>query len=207
MFYRSLEQDSSLKEFFHYWIQKTSLTVELSIEQGWKEIGAILPEANIVPFTRAVRLLNLDDLQRPLMVRLSSMTDVWHIDAISVDYDSQELLPILPLNLTSANTANDSIDIQKVIANSDSLYTTIMPSEYIDLTFRDGPSSAMQNPNYIVSVQGYFYEWFPKTEDDDRRERLIPDWLKGMEEKKTLDLINRQENRWLWSIYSKWKEK
>jgi len=205
MFYWSLEEDSSLKDFFRRWIQKTSLTVELSTEQGWKKIGAILPEANVVPFTRAIRFPNLDDVQGALKIRLSSLTDVWHIDAVSVDYSSKELLPSRPLDLLAANASNKNVDVPKVIAESDSLYMTIMPSEYIDITFKGVAIGNMQNPSYMVSVGGYFYEWFPKIEGQGKSEVLVPDWLKGIEGEKMLDLINQHEHHWLWSIYSKWK--
>lgn len=207
LFYRSLQQDQPLKDFFRHWIRKTSLTVELATEHGWKEIGAILPEANVIPFTRAIRLTNLEEAREPLRIRLSSLTDIWHIDAVSVDYSSKELLPTRPLELISAKASHNTMDVSKVIANTDSLYVTIMPSEYIDLTFEDTLTSNMQNPKYIVSAGGYFYEWFPKSEDQNKSGNLIPDWLKGMEGEEMLTLIRQQEKRWLWSIYSTWKKK
>ncbi len=159
-FYRALEHDSQLQAGIREWIRESSLLIEVANGSGWKEMGIMLPEANVTPFARALRIGNLADHHGRLRLRLSALTDVWRVDAVYIDFSPVQPLPLHPLEMTSVS-ASDGSDWEDAIRSSDSSYATILPPNHVDITFRAALATGMRNPVYVVATQGYLYEWFP----------------------------------------------
>ncbi|MDR8394401.1 hypothetical protein NC796_24850 [Aliifodinibius sp. S!AR15-10] len=200
-FYHTLEHDPDLKSYFEDWIQRSSLLVEVAVGDSWQEAGRILPEANEVPFTRAVRLQNLDNTGQPLNVRVSSMTDVWHIDALSVDVSKQPPLEMYPLEMTEA-VKSGNVNVDQLVTKSDSLYAITLPPDYIDLVFDGTPAAGLEYPVFIFAAQGFLYEWFP--EAGDFVTVAAKNWMNKVDRKEMLKRFKQQENLFLYSIYSRW---
>jgi len=159
-FYQALERDPELQRIIREWIRECNLRIEVANDTNWKEVGMMLPEANVVPFSRAIRIGNLGGLQGPLRVRLSSLTEVWRIDAVSVDFSIVQPLPLHPLEMVSVS-ASDKMNWESAIKSSDSSYAVILPPNYLDITFDSAPTLGMQRPVYVFAAQGYLYEWLP----------------------------------------------
>jgi hypothetical protein len=201
-FYHTLENDSQLQAAVKKWMRESSLQIEIADEGTWKEIGCIVPEATAVPFTRAIRIGDLNSDQRTVRVRLSSLTDVWCLDAVSVSSVKGQPLTFYPLNLISVSSS-DNKDCKNEIANSDSLYVTILPPHYLDIQFDATSVKTMKNPTYILAAQGYFYEWFPRPADF--AFPLIPNGISVNDRIAMLKILVQNKNLFLPPIYAQWQ--
>ncbi|HKI46775.1 MAG TPA: hypothetical protein VKA08_15710, partial [Balneolales bacterium] len=205
LFYRALEQDPELKELVLYGIRRTSLLIEAETDSGWIKVGSLVPQADVVTFSRAIRLINLDRFRSPLTLRLSSMTDVWHIDALSVDCSKEEPLTMHPLKMLSATSTAHQRNTQAAVAKSDSLYAIILPPERIDMTFDGSQIANMGKPVYILAAKGYLYEWLPAARDLSPAD--IPGWFEGTDRVSMLKYLIRHEDLFLPQIYARWRER
>jgi len=201
-FYRALDEDTELKKLVQEGIQKSSLLVEIWNGKNWEKVGTIPPAADVVPFTRAVRLNNPDHLISPLKVRLSSMTDVWHINTLSIDFNQDRPLTLYPLELTSVKASNHGTNLKENISKSDSSYVMLLPPEYMDMTFAATTTYDIQNPVYVLTVRGYLYEWIPDAKDITAP--VFPGWLNDMDRVELLKYFVRHEDILFPQVYAKW---
>ena len=203
LFYHQLEQDPELQELVREGVRKTSLRIEVKKRSGWVEVGTLQPQADVVPFTRAVHLEHLDQIEYPLTLRFTSMMDVWHIDALSVDISSGKPLLKQPLKLASAINSRDST-VQQAVGNTDSVYTILLPPDHIDVTFDSSPSDTMLHPVYVFSAQGYLYEWLPPAKT--LSPSIIPGWVDATDRIAMLKYLIRHQDLFLPQIYAMWRE-
>ena len=201
-FYHTLEEDSVLQNYFRSWIQRSSLLVEVQNGSEWEEAGRILPEANEVIFSRALFLENLDTTGGQLSLRISSMADVWHLDAITVDFAPTGPLAMKTVPLISLQGTGSADDeyLQKAISESDSLYAMTLPPDQIDLTFNASVADDMAHPNYVMAAKGYLYEWLPETEEISHE--IIPEWLLDLNHRDMLALLTQNEDLLIEALYN-----
>ncbi|NGP75286.1 hypothetical protein G3570_01465 [Balneolaceae bacterium YR4-1] len=205
-FYQTLEQEPELQQFFKDWIDRSSLKVEVKRKAGWKETGRILPEANEVVFSRAMLIENLDEVDGELTLRISSMADVWHVDALSIDFEVTGPLAMEPVSLIDLEATGPAAELEmlKAISDQDSSYAMILPPDHMDLTFDANSTRAMEHPVYIMAARGYLYEWLP--EDGGIPEDMIPDWFRNMDSSDMIAFFTRQEDLMLRSVYNRWQQ-
>jgi hypothetical protein len=132
------------------------------------------------------------------------MTDVWHLDALSVDFSNEGPLTMHPLRMVSAAGTTHQRNIQAAVGESDSLYAIILPPEHIDITFDGTPSDEMQKPVYVLAARGYLYEWLPA--ERDLSPSIIPGWFEGTDRIAVLKYLIRHEDLFLPQIYTQWKK-
>lgn len=202
-FYQALETDPEMKELVTDWIEKTSLVVEVEQDDGWIEVDRILPEANVASFSRAVRLENLDQFDDSLNVRVSSLTDVWRIDALMLDTSEVTPLQKQPLEMVSVRSSIGK-EWEETISRSDSSYALLMPPEYMDIRFDPAPARQMDDPRFIFAAQGFLYEWFPDLGDLALFGLTLD--LDDIDRVELLKLLIQQEDLFLPPIYAKWSE-
>jgi hypothetical protein len=202
-FYNALEHDPQLQHNVREWIRECSLAVEVETGNGWREVGRIPPEATAVPFSRAIRVGSLEGLHSPLRFRLSTLTDTWRIDAVSIDSSPAQPIPMFPLEMTTA-IASDGRDQRGAIESGDSTYALILPPHYIDVTFDSAPTRKMQKPVYAFAAQGYLYEWFPTSSDS--TSSLVSKSTSGPNRIALLKLIMQQKDLFLPPIYAAWEK-
>lgn len=202
-FYLALEKDEHLQNIVRDWISESSLLIEVNDGGNWKQVGTITPEANVASFSRAIRLSNLDSFNRPLTVRLSSLTDVWRIDAVSIDYTSVEPFALHPLEMTSVNIST-GMDWRDAISFADSSYALLLPPDYMDITFDSTPVLDMQNPVYVFAAQGYLYEWFPVLEEP--VQLVMLNEMTGNDRIELLKLLIQKKDLFLPPLYARWKK-
>ena len=201
-FYRALEQDSQLQSEIRDWLHECSLRIEVAHGTVWEAAGTMIPEANVAPFSRAIRIRNLKSFKNMLRIRLSSLTDVWRIDAVSIDFS-----PVRPLSLHSLKMisvkSSDKNNCENAIKSNDSLYALILPPNYIDIHFESVPVLEMRKPIYILAIQGYLYEWFsnPKESTDN----LVATEMSSGDRVAMLKLLVQQKNIFLPPIYARWQ--
>lgn len=202
-FYRALEQDSQLQSEIRGWIRECGLRIEVAHGTIWEEAGIMTPEANVAPFSRAIRISNLKSFQSPLHVRLSSLTDVWCIDAVSIDFSPVQPLSMHLLEMISVNSS-DKNNWENAIKSNDSLYALILPPNYINIQFGSVPVLKMRKPIYILATQGYLYEWFSKSKES--ADNLITNEMPSGDRIAMLKLLVQQKDLFLPPIYARWQK-
>ena len=201
-FYHALEKDPGLQSSVREWIRECNLRIEVAHGSDWKDVGMMAPEANVAPFSRAIRISNLGGLQGPLRVRVSSLTDAWRIDAVSIDFSPVQPLPLHPLEINSVS-ASDGVDWKSAITSGDSSYALILPPNYLDITFNPAAALGMQRPVYVFAAQGYLYEWFLRAEPVSS---VIPETMTGGDRIAMLELLIKQRDLFLPPIYAGWRK-
>jgi len=203
LFYDALERDPELQNNIREWIRECNLRIEVANGTNWKEVGMMPPEANVAPFSRAIRIGNLGGIQCPLRVRLSSLTDVWRIDAVSIDFSPVQPLPLHPLEMISASSS-DQMNWEGAIKSSDSSYALILPSNYLDISFSSVTALSMRRPVYVFAAQGYLYEWFPTQTEP--ASSLISETMTGGDRIAMLKLLIKQRELFLPPVYAGWRK-
>ena len=201
-FYNALDQDPKLKSIVKKGIDRSSLKIEVKDHGVWKSVGAILPEATKIPFTRAIRLKNLT--KGTLKIRLSSLKDVWHIDSISLDYSKVKELTKYPLELKKVNSTQPASYLKEKISSNDSLYEIILPPNQLDISFDTTPADDMQSPEYLLGVRGYMLEWLPNRKDQSIVKKISV--YNETDRIKLLKDLIQDEDLVLPMIYEKWRQ-
>jgi hypothetical protein len=138
-----------------------------------------------------------------LRVRLSTLTDVWRIDAVTLDASPAEPLPMHELSMTTAAGSRGD-DMMQRLADADSRYAMLLPPEHVDIRFDAAPAAGMRAPVYIIAAQGYLYEWFP-TPDEASEDGLTAS-LQGHERIALLKSVLKHKEAFLPPIYREWKK-
>ncbi len=202
-FYQALETDEGLQRCVNDWLSDCGLVIEVHDGNAWKHIDRILPEANVAPFRRALRIELPEGTDGMLRLRLSTLTDVWRIDAVTLDASPAEPLPMHELPMTTA-VGSRGDDMMQRLADADSRYAVLLPPEHVDIGFDAAPAAGMLEPVYIIAAQGYLYEWFP-TPDEGSADGLAAS-LQGHERIALLKSVLRNREIFLPPIYREWRE-
>ncbi len=158
-FVQALEHDPEMIQLISEWLDEAALRVWVSDGTTWREAGKILPEANAIPFTRAVQL-DMRDCGETVLVRLECLSDVWNIDAVLLDRTAPCVLPWTRISCESASTGTDG-DIAEYLCDRDERYVVTLPTERIDLSFHCQPSRPGMRRVYGLEATGYLHEWMP----------------------------------------------
>lgn len=201
LFYQALEHDPALQQEIRAWIADCSLRIERWEDGEWKEAGRLAPEASLAPFARAIRLGGLDSKGGRIRLRLTTLTDVWKIDAVSLDCSAARPLPLQALEMISARTADES-DCSGAISLADSVYKAILPPDRIEASFSAHNASGMQHPIFVLAAQGYLYEWLPSAEH--AAPSIVPASLSRSGRVGLLTLLIAQKDLFLPAVYAEW---
>jgi hypothetical protein len=199
-FSNALETDEIYIQKLKDWIHFGAIRVSVWSEDGWRDAGIVYPEANEVAFSKLVRLDLSNTQGEEIKVRLKSMTDVWKIDAVEMDYTPAQRLVWKELDLLTVNNLNNK-NIRAEIENDDEKYAITLPSQEIDLTYKNIPKNSESKLYYALSVKGYLHEWISKpTERQVQFGNSIPNPLEH------LKTILSYKELLLPPIYADWKK-
>lgn len=178
-FVAASESDPALIARLKSWQAMSSLRAAVLTASGWQAVGAIFPEANEVPFRRAIHFLIPETAVRPLRVRLTSLSDVWKIDGVGIAWDAEPVARTLPVPLLSASGPQQS-DSRQLIRQADAAYVTLLPPQKLQLVFAaPAPAPPGKQRVYVLDVRGYLHEWMPpEPAADNGLFRLVPDRYK-----------------------------
>lgn len=202
-FYHALETDTTMQRRIQGWLRECSLRIERETESGWEEICAMQPEANVAPFTRAVRIRDLKKCHGRLRLRLSTLTDVWRIDAVTLDCSPVKPVRLVPLEMLTV-AASDGKSWQSAITANDSEYALVLPPDHLDVTFSAPHVASMKKPVYVFAAQGFLYEWFPRATEGDAN--AVTASLAAADRIALLKLLIGQKDIFLPPLYDKWKK-
>jgi hypothetical protein len=202
-FYHAMENDPSLQHSIGEWLHECGLRVEIDEGGGYREACVMLPEANVAPFSRAVRLTGLSGRSGALRVRLTTLTGVWRIDAVHVDASPAEPLVLREMPMRSA-VASDGRDAAAEVCASDSSYALLLPPQRIDLTFDAASEATMGRPVHVVAARGYLYEWFSRDAEGSPFE--APQGMSGENRIALLKALIGQKDIFLPPLYARWRK-
>ena len=159
-FLYEVEFDPALVRTLQDWIRECALTVEVWKKGSWVVAGTILPEANEVPFRKAVRVDADGVTGDSLLLRLSSLADTWELDAVEVDWTPAGPLPERTCRTESAgHSLGASVDER--LRATDDAYVRLLPGEWIEVRAERCTRSAGNQITYALDATGYLYEWVP----------------------------------------------
>jgi len=156
----AIESDPLLIAELRDYARDASLAVSVWDGREWVPAGAFMPEANAVPFTRALRIGIPAGAGDTVRVRLRSMADAWRIDAISIDWDEARPLPMTRVELQSA-AGPAGEDLRGELAADDDRYAVLLPPDRVDLAFAPAEPRAGSRIAYAIRARGYLMEWDP----------------------------------------------
>lgn len=202
-FVQAIENDPELISILKEYLAESSLKASLWNGTEWEPIGAILPEANEVPFSRILRFNSAVSQRDTVKIRLTCMADVWKLDAIGIEWKSVESLKTFTQPIFSADASRDN-NITQTIEQSDEMYSVLFPSDKIDLTFRSVQPPPGRKITYALDVQGYIHEWFPTEKNNTYFEFVHT--LSGDVKLSFIKNLVKQKSLFLSLLYAKWKE-
>ena len=161
-----------------------------------------LPGSNKLPFERLIRF-NLKDINSgELRIKLECMSDVWKIDALSIDYSDVQSMEAAEVPLQTGEVSGQRIEDK--ILRRDGNYQVLLPGDKIDLKFYDEYST--QNSRYFLNVAGYLYEWYVKKPNTN--ENFLSFMPQGISRLNFLKLMLNNKELLLYPMYYEWgKEK
>ncbi len=203
-FLRQLEQAGPTTDLLQDWTQKCGLHVEIKKHDIWFEAGVIIPEANFVPFTRLIRLDFSDIKGDTVSLRISSLPDVWKIDAAAMDWTPVIPLDRQPVAFKSAKS-NYGIDMSCLLSSEDQDYGVLFPGEYVEIIFERPMPIKKSNVSYIIHTRGYLHEWLNRQSEDSPLASL--GHMFGGKKIDLLYHLMQHERLLLPPIYEDWKVK
>jgi len=159
-FVRALETDRELIALMRRWRDEASIKVHVWNGHAWDLAGCIVPEANVVPFSKAVRIRSGGTTGDCVRIRLSCLADVWKVDAVQVDWTPAQSLQRVGVPLLTASGPGDR-DVGALLSHDDESYVTTLPPDKIDLRFRAVDPLPGKQVVYVLEVRGYLHEWMP----------------------------------------------
>jgi hypothetical protein len=163
-FMQAAENDPEMIRLLEEWTIESSIKVSVWNGITWQPVGIIYPEANVIPFTRLVRITQPDTQNDTVRIKLSMLADNWHIDAIGIDWTEVKKLNKNSTQLLSISGTLSEADRTK-IDKRDNSYAILLPAQYTDLTFASLNPCPGKKICYGLDVGGYLYEWLPERND------------------------------------------
>jgi len=161
LFLYEVEHNQELIARLKEWIAECSLTVEVWKGDRWVGTGMIPPEANEVPFSKIARINGAEMQGEELRVRLTSLADVWEIDAVEIDWTASAPLKasVQPMLAACHSVTGPN---RSAVQGTDNDYSLMLPGERIDMEFSGRPPSGNGKVFYFLKAGGYLYEWLPE---------------------------------------------
>ena len=98
-------------------------------------------------------------------LRLSSLPDVWKIDAVAMDWTPVFPLDRQPVAFKSARS-NYGIDISHLLSSEDQDYGVLFPGENVEIIFERSMPIKKSNVSYVIHTRGYLHEWLNRQNED-----------------------------------------
>lgn len=160
-FVDAVENDPEMIAILKHWLDESSLKAFLWNGSRWDFIGAIRPDADEVPFSQIIRFNASGIAGDSVKIRLTSLSDVWKLDAVGIDWHAVQPLKPEPVHLISATGAKGK-DLREALACRDDKYAVLLPPEKVDFRFQSLQPHHGKSIVYALNVGGYLHEWFPR---------------------------------------------
>ncbi len=159
-FMQAIENDRDFIQLCDDWTREGTLSVAYWDGLSWQSCGTIDIDANATSFSRLLRVNIPSTAGESVKFKLSSLADVWKIDAVGLDWTEVERLETFEIPLGSPGGKLSS-ENRYLIENNDHHYTVLLPSEHIDLNYEYIPTSKGEKVCFALDATGYLYEGLP----------------------------------------------
>lgn len=156
-FTKAAETDQEIIEILKKTLHRCALKIDVWDGTTWKFVDLIYPEANRIKFQKLVSLPILKNVNNEMKIRLRSLCDVWNIDAINYDYNTQKVLIRHQPKLIGYHS--DSQNDLSYLSQKDDCYFKLLPGQSINLEYEYACSKPGRKISYAIIVRGYLYEW------------------------------------------------
>ena len=153
-----VEHDAECIRTLRQWIDEASLTIEVWRGGRWACEGRIAPEAVATDIARIVRVSSEGVTGDSIRMRLSSLADLWKLDAVAVDWTPAEPLTPHVLGMRSVKQTGVSSVSRRLLAR-DANYTVLLPGEELQIEFDKRCPTRGYTVAYALEATGYLYEW------------------------------------------------
>lgn len=144
-------------------------------KQGWlPDVGPLAPAEKIVP-------LDLTGVKgERIKIKIESVTDLWRINRVAIDYTDDERMDILSLSPRQALTESHH-NVADALATTDSLYYSILPGQHASITYDAILLNPAKQRSFILKSRGYYYPWIDDGPNDNRElvKRIFEEPLLG----------------------------
>ncbi len=201
---QAFETDPEMIALLEDCIEDASLKVHVWNGSEWERAGRIEPEANAAPFSRALRIHIPDGASETVRLRLTSMADVWRIDAIRADWADAVPLTATELPLLSA-VGQDGEEFGHLLCADDDRYAILLPPDRVDLRFQAPEDATTRAYIYAVAGRGYLHEWLSNS----RPEGLgtLAEAIPGERRIDFLKEVLRHRDLALQPVYEEWAKR
>ncbi|MGA9408195.1 MAG: hypothetical protein WBW71_13760 [Bacteroidota bacterium] len=208
-FVDAIEHDPEMIAVLKHWLEESNLKAFVWDGRQWNPMGELKPEANEVAFSKVIRFTAPDVKGDSIRIRLTSLSDVWKLDAVGIDWSAAQPLAPQPVNIISAAGTNGK-DFRKTLASDDGDYAVLLPGERIDFTFQPLHPGNGKVITYALNVGGYLHEWFPRESNSSRDAERTPQFalVSEMSSKAKISFLKallREEPVFLPLLYSEWQ--
>lgn len=201
-FIDAAERDPAVIRALQQTLDDASLRVEVWNGRAWVRRDALLPEANVVPFARIARIPVLDAGSNVLRVRLSCLSDVWKLDAVTVDWTRTRPLPVSEVPLLRAQDPSGT-DLRHLLRADDESYAVMFPPQYLEFSCKALPPRPGKQTAYALRVGGYLHEWIRESDN------LMAVMAGVLSDEQRLDFARSMlfhRERMLPIVYAEWRE-
>lgn len=154
----AIDNDPEMIAILNQWLHDASLSVSVWNGTDWEITGALLPEANEIPFSRLIRVTAPPAARDTLKIRLTSLTDVWKLDAVTIDWGYANPLRTKEIRLQTAIHSSGN-DVSKELWKNDDQYIVNFPPNEILLSCNAVKPVHGKKIVYALDARGYLYEW------------------------------------------------
>ncbi len=197
----STENDPEIINILKNILYRSSLKIDLWVNNNWKEIGKILPEANRVKFKKLLRIPVPVNCTDSLRIRLRCQTDVWRLDAVLMDETGAHMLKTKKCELV--NAIKNQVSVIPEIKKIDENYTNILTGESVSLKFKAPGSRRAKKNVFALFAEGFLYELILSSEPLSANRLVILSDSSG--KINALKTLLNNINLILPSIYAEWK--
>lgn len=155
----TMESQPAERARFLRWMMREGMLHVSVLESGrWVEQQAFLdPGPGVVKDQLCILDITRVRGER-LAIRLSCTADLWRIDRVSVDYEADRQVQILPLQPVSA-VNNRGENVLARLERQDGNYYATMTGDYADVAFPVPPPVPDRTRSIVISCRGFYYPW------------------------------------------------
>jgi hypothetical protein len=153
-FVQAIDRDPEMIALLKEWREQCAIHITRKDKGGWKKIGVIYPEANAIPFSRAVVCENMPPEKEEIQLMITCLKGVWDIDAVQAEWSKSVPLPFTEVTIKDAIHSN-GYRVNRFLSQSDDRYAVLLSGDEVELTYE----ALNEEFCYALLVKGYLHEW------------------------------------------------
>lgn len=164
--YQQLETDPAERmKMIKFMMREGMLHIKIFQNNKWIEQAALVDVGPKIT-KEQVAMLDVSSVhEETVKIKIESVTDLWRIDRVYIDYSSDAALTVHELAPVAAIDESGK-DVARLLSQDDGAYYITLPGQFADLTFREIPPIDGMKRSYVVKSKGYYHQWFDAKGED-----------------------------------------